>query len=104
VIFRTPAGNNCDTAATNNAGCGVKMNDGRSYGPSLNSNGGGWCVDRGRHILLRTQALYRFAMERTSSFIKVWFWSRAAGGIPSDVLNGGSTVNTDNWVHTFRLR
>lgn len=76
----TPVLNNCDTAATNNAGCGVKMNDQRSYGPSLNSNGGGW-----------------FAMERTGSFIKVWFWSRAAGGIPSDIINGAYNINPDNW-------
>jgi hypothetical protein len=36
-------------------------------------------------------------MERTSSGIKVWFWSRSAGGIPSDVTSGGSTINTSNW-------
>ena len=37
-------------------------------------------------------------MERTDSFIKVWFWSRDATGIPSDVMNGETTVNTGNWV------
>jgi hypothetical protein len=73
-------GNNCDTAATNNAGCGVQVTDKRSYGPTFNNNGGGW-----------------YALERTNSFIKVWFWSRAASGIPSDVLNGATSVNTDNW-------
>ncbi|PPQ92277.1 hypothetical protein CVT25_008585 [Psilocybe cyanescens] len=76
----TAVGNDCDTADTNNAGCGVKVDDGRSYGPSFNSNGGGW-----------------YAVERTNSFIKVWFWSRSAGGIPSDVTSGASKVNTDNW-------
>ncbi|KAF9567184.1 2 beta-glucanase [Agrocybe pediades] len=76
----TAVGNNCDSAATNNAGCGVKVDDSRSYGPTFNSNGGGW-----------------YAMERTSSFIKVWFWSRSASGIPSDVTSGASSVNTDNW-------
>ncbi|KAF9460039.1 laminarinase [Collybia nuda] len=76
----TSTGNNCDVAATNNAGCGVRMNDSRSYGPTFNNNGGGW-----------------FAMERTSSYIKVWFWSRQATGIPSDVLNGATSINTGNW-------
>ncbi|KAF8888569.1 laminarinase [Infundibulicybe gibba] len=76
----TSTGNNCDSAATNNAGCGVTMPDSRSYGPSFNSNGGGW-----------------YAVERTSSFIKVWFWSRNAAGIPSDVSGGATSVNTDNW-------
>lgn len=43
-------------------------------------------------------AVSRYAVERTNSFIKVWFWPRNAGGIPSDVTNGASTVNTGNWV------
>ncbi|KAH0581301.1 hypothetical protein H2248_012398 [Termitomyces sp. 'cryptogamus'] len=76
----TATGNNCDSAVMNNAGCGVKFSDSRSYGPAFNSNGGGW-----------------FAMERTSSFIKVWFWSRTATNVPSDVKNGITSVNTDNW-------
>ena len=37
-------------------------------------------------------------MERTNSFIKVWFWSRNSGSVPSDVQNGATSVNTDNWV------
>ncbi|KXN87772.1 putative glycosidase C21B10.07 [Leucoagaricus sp. SymC.cos] len=75
----TPSGNNCDTAATNNAGCGVRMNDARSYGPALNNNGGGF-----------------YAIERTNSFIKIWFFPRG-GSIPSDVANGSGSVNTANW-------
>ncbi|KAF8962582.1 2 beta-glucan [Flammula alnicola] len=71
---------NCDADANNNAGCGVQMTDTRSYGSIFNNKGGGW-----------------FAVERTGSFIKVWFWSRAATGIPSDVMNGETTVDTDNW-------
>jgi len=35
-------------------------------------------------------------MERTDSFLKIWFWPRG-GTIPSDVLNGSASVNTDNW-------
>jgi len=67
-------GNNC------NAGCGVRMADPRSYGPSFNNNGGGW-----------------FAMERTSSFIKVWFWSRRASDIPLGVRKGALAVDTSDW-------
>ena len=52
-----------------------------SYGPAFNSAGGGW-----------------YAMERTDSFIKVWFWTRGSGAVPSDVSSGATTVNTDNWV------
>jgi len=73
-------GNDCNTATTNNAGCGVKINDNRSYGPAFNSAGGGW-----------------YAVERTTSGIKVWFWSRQASGIPADVSGGATTVNTGNW-------
>ncbi|PPR03985.1 hypothetical protein CVT24_008304 [Panaeolus cyanescens] len=76
----TSLGNNCDVAATNNAGCGVEVTDTRSYGSIFNNKGGGW-----------------YAVERTSSFIKVWFWSRAADNIPDDVRNGYDEVNTDNW-------
>ncbi|KAG6888284.1 hypothetical protein C0995_009398 [Termitomyces sp. Mi166 len=78
---RRSTGNNCDVAATNNVGCGVKFSDSRSYGPTFNSNRGGW-----------------FAMERTTSFIKVWFWPRTAGNVPPDVKNGARSVNTDNWA------
>jgi hypothetical protein len=35
-------------------------------------------------------------MERTSTFIKVWFFPRG-GSVPSDVSSGGTSVNTDNW-------
>ncbi|RDX45720.1 laminarinase [Lentinus brumalis] len=77
-------GNNCDVAATGNSGCGVQATSANSYGPGFNSAGGGF-----------------YAMERTNSFIKVWFWSRTAGNIPSDVLNGAASVNTDNWGTPF---
>ncbi|KAF8348545.1 laminarinase [Amanita rubescens] len=73
-----PISNNCDAGASNNEGCGVKLSDPRSFGPNFNDNGGGW-----------------YAMERTSDFIKVWFWPRS--GAPPDVQNGDNTVNTDSW-------
>ena len=45
----------------------------------------------------RSQVDDRYAIERTNSFIKVWFWPRNSG-VPSDVSNGATSVNTDNWV------
>ena len=96
-LCRTPTGNNCDVSQTNNEGCGVKMSDSRSYGPSFNSNGGGWYVDAALSSGLAL-CLLRFAMERTPTFIKIWFWSRHTSDIPSDVQSGTSTVNTSNWV------
>jgi hypothetical protein len=36
-------------------------------------------------------------MERTNTFIKVWFWPRIDGAIPRDVSKPGDTVDTNNW-------
>jgi len=79
MLHRVSVSDDCDAAATNNVGCGVKLADSRSYGSNFNSNGGGY-----------------YAMERTDSFIKVWFWPRT-DWIPPDVRNGESFVNTDHW-------
>ncbi|KAI9433326.1 endo-beta-glucanase [Lactarius indigo] len=73
-------GLDCNTAANGNAGCGAHVTDGNSYGPSFNANGGGW-----------------YALERTNSFIKVWFWGRGSGSTPAEVANGAGSINTDNW-------
>ncbi|KAI0065071.1 2 beta-glucan [Artomyces pyxidatus] len=78
----TPTGLDCNTAVNNNAGCSVQGNDPDNYGPGFNGNGGGW-----------------YAMERTDNFIRVWFWTRNDVNVPSDVANGASTIDTDNW-HT----
>ncbi|KAF8724729.1 hypothetical protein AX14_008633 [Amanita brunnescens Koide BX004] len=72
----TSLSNNCDSP--DNKGCGVKLTDSRSFGSEFNHNGGGW-----------------YTMERTSDYIKVWFWSRSEA--PSDVQNGESSVNTEDW-------
>jgi hypothetical protein len=56
----------------NSAGCGVSETDTSSYGTGFNSKNGGV-----------------YAMEWTSSAIKIWFWSRA--NIPSDVSAGNPT-------------
>ncbi len=76
-------GNDCDVYTTNNAGCGVQAPTPPSYGPAFNNAGGGW-----------------YAVERTDTFIKVWFWNREVPGTPGDVANGAGSVNTDNWVRT----
>ncbi|KAI0638992.1 2 beta-glucan [Trametes polyzona] len=72
--------NNCDVAANGNAGCGVQSTLPKSYGKSFNGAGGGF-----------------YAMERTPSFIKVWFWSRNDPNVPADVKTAGASVNTDAW-------
>jgi hypothetical protein len=51
-----------------------------SYGPPFNANGGGW-----------------YAIERTDSFIKAWFWERTNHSVPPDVKSHKHTVNTDKW-------
>ncbi|KAF4622600.1 hypothetical protein D9613_009003 [Agrocybe pediades] len=70
----------CDTSVNGNTGCGVQFPTSNSYGPAFNSAGGGW-----------------YAMERSSTYIKVWFWSRNDGSVPSEVRNGASQVNPNNW-------
>ncbi|KAJ7648634.1 glycoside hydrolase family 16 protein [Mycena polygramma] len=71
---------NCDTQVNGNSGCGVSVGQASSYGPSFNANGGGW-----------------YAIERTSTFINVWFWARNAANVPADVRAGSAAVNTNNW-------
>jgi len=72
-------GTQCDTLA-NPAGCGASDPRRNSYGPSFNDNQGGW-----------------FAIERTESFIRIWFWPRN-GNPPVEVRNGNGQINTDAWV------
>ncbi|EGO00838.1 glycoside hydrolase family 16 protein [Serpula lacrymans var. lacrymans S7.3] len=76
----TSTGSNCDVDQTNNMSCGVKLSASDSFGPSFNNNGGGW-----------------YAMERTSSAIKIWFWDRYSGSVPSDVKYAGNSINTGAW-------
>ncbi|EIM80631.1 endo-beta-glucanase [Stereum hirsutum FP-91666 SS1] len=70
----------CNAAVAGNAGCGVQITDANSYGPPFNNNGGGF-----------------YAMERTSSFVKIWFWARHDGSVPSEVSSGAGSINTDSW-------
>ncbi|KAI0762600.1 2 beta-glucan [Fomes fomentarius] len=75
-----PILNDCDVAANGNSGCSVQASKPNSYGKSFNAVGGGF-----------------YASERTSSFIKVWFWARNDPTVPADVVNAGGAVNTDAW-------
>ncbi|KAF7297132.1 Glycoside hydrolase family 16 protein [Mycena indigotica] len=70
----------CNTAINGNTGCGVRAPTANSYGPSFNAGGGGW-----------------YAIERTTTFINVWFWPRGATNVPADVRSGGTSVNTAGW-------
>jgi hypothetical protein len=36
-------------------------------------------------------------MERTTTFIKIWFWPRHASNVPADVWKGSGSINTDTW-------
>jgi len=62
-------GDNCDVAATGNAGCGVTITKANSYGTPFNNAGGG-----------------AYAMERSADAIKVWFFPK--GQYPADLLSG----------------
>ena len=59
-----------------------------------------------RYISVVTLENVRYAIERTSSFIKVFFWSRKSIAIqvPKDVTRPGPTINTDTWVWIECLR
>ncbi|EPQ55426.1 endo-beta-glucanase [Gloeophyllum trabeum ATCC 11539] len=70
----------CGDSGGANLGCGVHAPTSNSFGPAFNQNGGGW-----------------YAMERTSTFIKVWFWARNDPSVPADVSSGAQSVNTDAW-------
>lgn len=76
----TGLGTDCGAHSDNDPGCGVTDPFDDSFGPSFNNNGGGW-----------------FAIERTESFIKVWFWPRD-GNSPGEVQEGSGEINTDTWV------
>ncbi|KDQ07526.1 glycoside hydrolase family 16 protein [Botryobasidium botryosum FD-172 SS1] len=75
----TTTSTNCDANVNGNEGCGVRYTKASSYGPSLNSAGGGW-----------------FAMERSPSGILVWHWARNESP-PNEVRSGTGTINTDTW-------
>ncbi len=43
-------------------------------------------------------SLFRYAVERTDTFIKIWFWARNNNNIPADIPGENANINTDAWV------
>ncbi|KAG9310378.1 glycoside hydrolase family 16 protein [Chiua virens] len=76
----TSTSTNCDVYSTNNAGCGVKLSDNNSFGPNFNNIGGGWYV-----------------VERSDSYIAIYFWERGDSSVPDEVQNPGGSVDTSTW-------
>ncbi|KAI0733956.1 endo-1,3(4)-beta-glucanase-like protein [Fomitopsis betulina] len=76
----TSQSTDCDVNTDGNDGCGVENPTTNSFGPDFNAAGGGW-----------------YAMQRTSTDVSVWFWSRTDSDVPTDVSSGASSVDTDNW-------
>ncbi|KAF6758432.1 glycoside hydrolase family 16 protein [Ephemerocybe angulata] len=68
------ASNNCE------GGCNVKFPSNQSFGLAFNDNGGGW-----------------FALERTATYIKLWFWPRKGGAVPSYILSPKTTLDPGTW-------
>ncbi|QRW04897.1 glycoside hydrolase family 16 protein [Ceratobasidium sp. AG-Ba] len=80
----TTTGTDCNWQVNGNAGCGVKAPTTNSYGPAFNANGGGWYV-----------------MERTTTYIKVWFWPRNSATVPAVVKSGASSIDTSTFGTPF---
>jgi hypothetical protein len=75
----------CNAAVNGNAGCGVASGNQASYGRAFNNARGG-----------------HYVMQRTSTFIKVWFFAR--GTAPAEITNGNSQINPANWVNNIHRR
>lgn len=66
--------------AHGNQGCNVVDYDTSSFGPNFNAAGGGWYV-----------------VERTSTYIKVWFWKRNDPNVPAEVKSNTGAVSPSGW-------
>ncbi|KAG9312761.1 glycoside hydrolase family 16 protein [Chiua virens] len=72
---------NCYADVNGNSGCGVQYTyDDNSFGPDYNNAGGGW-----------------YAMERTNSYISIWFWQRGDISAPIDAITGAPIIDTNLW-------
>ncbi|KAF9526028.1 2 beta-glucanase [Crepidotus variabilis] len=65
-------------------GCAVRPESRKSFGTAFNDNGGGW-----------------YAIERSPTFVKLWFWERNNAAVPADVKNGQSSVEPAGWGEPF---
>lgn len=70
----------CVSTPTANSGCGVQSPDANSFGPKFNAAGGGY-----------------YAMERTTTGIRVWFWPRGSTSIPAALTSGATSIDTSIW-------
>ncbi|THH05185.1 hypothetical protein EW145_g4975 [Phellinidium pouzarii] len=70
----------CSVLDNGNQGCGVLSKKANNYGPAFNAAGGGW-----------------YALERTNTYIRVFFWGRNDATVPSDVKKGKCCVDTSAW-------
>ncbi|KAB5591504.1 glycosidase C21B10,07 [Ceratobasidium theobromae] len=73
----TAGSDNCSWLSNYNQGCTVEWDRQDSYGPGLNTIGGGW-----------------FVTERTNSRISIWFWGRKDKNVPRSVKNGDKYICT----------
>ncbi|WVW81993.1 hypothetical protein I302_103998 [Kwoniella bestiolae CBS 10118] len=73
----------CAVHGNDNQGCGVKDRRPDSFGPAFNKDQGGW-----------------YAMQRSNSGIKMWFWSRDSQ-VPPDVKTGPANVDPSKWGKPF---
>ncbi|KAF8839837.1 glycoside hydrolase family 16 protein [Paxillus ammoniavirescens] len=69
-------GDDCSSGS----GCGVDIDDPASYGPPFNTMDGGW-----------------YAVERTATYISIFFWERDDASVPRQVSHPGQTVNPSTW-------
>ncbi|KZP26125.1 glycoside hydrolase family 16 protein [Athelia psychrophila] len=78
--YGTTVSTDCNANDDGNAGCGVQSPDSNSFGPAFNAAGGGY-----------------YAMERTTTSIKVWFWARDSAYIPAAFTSGATSIDTSSW-------
>lgn len=70
-----------------------------SYGPPFNNDEGGWYVVYIKTIPTIFSTFFRFALERTDSYINIWFWPRSCVfEIPPEVVLGFPFVYPPSWV------
>lgn len=79
AMLGTPTQSDCNHDVNGNAGCGVRLTSGNSYGPNFNANGGGW-----------------FVTERTDEAISIWFWERNDPNVPIGVKERHSDIISEN--------
>ncbi|KAF9528180.1 glycoside hydrolase family 16 protein [Crepidotus variabilis] len=74
----------CNYEVNGNTGCSARSDNPNSYGPNFNRAGGGWYV-----------------LERTETFMKIWFWERYNPSVPASVRDYSEDIDTSNWGAPF---